>query len=236
MNSGNQRAVVLVSGGLDSAVTLAMARADVGAQRVWGLSFDYGQRHRVELDAARRVCAAMGIAEDRHVVVGVDLRAVGGSALTADVDVPKGRVFDDAIPVTYVPARNLVFLSIGAGLCEVVGAGRIYIGANAVDYSGYPDCREGFLRAFERAAREGTKAGAEGGGLEVVSPLVEMRKAEIIREGARLGVDFSLTHSCYDPVVRGGVVRACGGCDSCVIRARGFVEAGVDDPTVYAPG
>jgi 7-cyano-7-deazaguanine synthase len=231
-------AVVLVSGGLDSAVALACARAD-GFETV-ALSFDYGQRHRHELDAAGRVARALGVS--RHQVVKIDLRGVGGSALTGDAEVPKDRGASEmahGIPVTYVPARNLVFLSCAAGMAEVCGARDIYIGVNAVDYSGYPDCRAEFVEAFERAANLGTKAGVEAAGrglrwLSVRTPLVELSKAEIIRLGARRGVDFSLTHSCYDPVERGGEVLACGRCDSCAIRRRGFGEAGVADPTRYA--
>jgi 7-cyano-7-deazaguanine synthase len=233
-------AVALISGGLDSAVALACARRD--GREVWALTFDYGQRHRAELDAAGVVAASLGAA--RHVVMRIDLRAVGGSALTSDMAVPKDRgaaEMSRGIPATYVPARNLVFLSCAAGLAEVAGAGEIYIGVNAVDYSGYPDCRAEFIEAFERAANLGTKAGVEGAGaglrwLTVRAPLVELSKAEIIRVGTGLGVDFSLTHSCYDPVVRGAEVLACGRCDSCRIRARGFRDAGVEDPTRYAPG
>jgi 7-cyano-7-deazaguanine synthase len=230
-------AVALVSGGLDSAVAGACARRD--GREVWALTFDYGQRHRAELDAAGRVAAGLGVA--RHVVIRIDLRAVGGSALTSDTPVPKDRAdMAHRIPETYVPSRNLVFLSCAAGLAETAGALEIYVGVNAVDYSGYPDCRAEFIEAFERAANLGTKAGVEAAAkglrwLSVRAPLVELSKAEIIRLGAGLGVDFSLTHSCYDPVVRGGEVLACGRCDSCRIRARGFRDAGVKDPTRYAP-
>ena len=224
-----QRAVVLVSGGLDSAVTLALARRDGGA--CVALSLDYGQRHRTELDAARAVAASLGA--ERHVVMNVDLRAIGGSALTTHIAVPKDRDVTHArdIPATYVPARNLIFLSIAAGLAEVERAGAIYLGVNAIDYSGYPDCRPAFLESFRRCVALATKAGVEGVGIEVRAPLIEMSKAEIIRVGAGLGVDFSLTRSCYDPDARG---RACGHCDSCQLRSSGFAQAGVPDPTVYA--
>ncbi|MCC6321345.1 MAG: 7-cyano-7-deazaguanine synthase QueC [Phycisphaerales bacterium] len=245
------RAVVLLSGGLDSAVALAIAREQVGAGGCFAISFDYGQRHGHELAAARRVAGRLGVASERHVVVRVGLDAIGGSALTdTRIEVPKGRGAGGAggagemahgVPVTYVPARNLVFLSCAAGFAETVGASRLYIGVNAVDYSGYPDCRSEFIEAFERAANLGTKAGVEalargevGGALRVCVPLVRMSKAAIIRRGAELGVDFALTHSCYDPVVRDEQALACGRCDSCVIRRRGFEEAGVRDTTRYA--
>ena len=233
---------MLVSGGLDSAVTLAAACAECGAARVGAITFDYGQRHRVELVAAARVVGAAGIDRARHIVLRIDLRAIGGSALTADIDVPKDRpgvcgAGGREVPITYVPARNLIFLSCAAALAETIGADRIDIGANAVDYSGYPDCREPFLRAFERAANAGTKAGAEDGRtLRVHAPLLHLSKVEIIRLGARLGVDFSLTTSCYDPRGEGERVLACGHCDSCLIRARAFIEADVPDPTVYQAG
>lgn len=231
-------AVILLSGGLDSAVTLAVARREGFACHA--LSFDYGQRHRIELSAAARVAASLGVVS--HRTIALDLRAVGGSALTADIEVPKDRgahrrdagavrAGEDPIPVTYVPARNLTFLSLAAGLAEVVGASDLFIGVNAVDYSGYPDCRPGFIRAFEAAANLGTKAGDAGDRFRVHTPLISLSKAAIIRLGADLGVDFSLTTSCYDPGAGGA---ACGRCDSCVIRARGFAEAGVTDPTVYA--
>lgn len=236
MKESDSKAVVLLSGGLDSAVTLAVAAADIGRERCWTISFDYGQRHRVELAAAQRVAESLGVDRQRRLVLRVDLRAIGGSALTADIDVPKdaGPRAEHDVPITYVPARNLIFLSCAAGYAETVGADRIYIGANAVDYSGYPDCREPFLRAFEAAANAGTKAGAEDGRtLRVVAPLVHLSKVEIIRLGAKLGVDFGLTTSCYDPREDGGRVLACGHCDSCLIRSRAFAEAGVQDPTVY---
>jgi 7-cyano-7-deazaguanine synthase len=242
VKESDSKAVVLLSGGLDSAVTLAVAAAELGAANCWTISFDYGQRHRVELAAAQRIAESMGIEPKRRLVLRVDLRAIGGSALTADIDVPKdsGPRAEHDVPITYVPARNLIFLSCAVGYAETVGGGgadRIYIGANAVDYSGYPDCREPFLRAFEAAANAGTKAGAEDGRtLRVVAPLVHLSKVEIIRLGVKLGVDYGLTTSCYDPREEGGRVLACGHCDSCLIRSRAFAEAGVNDPTVYVEG
>lgn len=224
-------AVILLSGGLDSAVALAVARNE--GFECHALSIDYSQRHRGELDAARAVARSLGA---RHTVVSVDLRAIGGSALTDSIDVPKDRVaaeMEGTIPVTYVPARNLVFLSLACGAAEAVGARDVFIGVNAVDYSGYPDCRPAFIRSFEETAGLGTKAGVEGRGIRVRTPLVELPKHEIIRLGARLGVDFSLTRSCYDPTPDG---LACVRCDSCLIRARGFQRAGVPDPTIYAGG
>lgn len=224
--------MVLLSGGLDSATVLAIARERGFV--CYCLSFDYGQRHRAELDAAARVAESLGAAD--HRVVGVDLGAVGGSALTDTIGVPKDRAGDElatGIPVTYVPARNMVFMSVGVGLAEVLGARDIFLGVNAVDYSGYPDCRPAFVEAFARAAEAGTKAGVEGRGFRFHTPLIELSKAEIIREGVRLGVDYRLTRSCYDPDDQG---RACGRCDSCEIRRRGFGAAGVPDPTVYRNG
>ena len=232
-------AVVLLSGGLDSATVLAMARAEGFVCHA--MSFDYGQRHRHELIAAARVAGALGAV--RHFVVPLDLRAFGGSALTADVSVPKER--DEAamagagIPVTYVPARNMVFLSLAAGYAEVVGARDLFVGVNAVDYSGYPDCRPAFVESMERTINLATKAGVEaeargGKHFSVRAPIIAMTKGEIIREGTWLGVDYGSTHSCYDPAVRGHDVLACGLCDSCVLRRKGFEAAGVADPTRYA--
>lgn len=220
------RAVVLVSGGLDSTTLLAIARDE--GREMYALSFDYGQRHRYELEAAERVALDFGCAE--HRVAKIDLRAFGGSALTADLEVPKDAVGDDDIPVTYVPARNMIFLSFAVGYAEVVGADEIWIGVNAVDYSGYPDCRPEFIDAFQTAILRGTRSGVESGTPMVVAPLISMTKAEIIRSGVRLGVDYSATHSCYDPDEGG---RACGHCDSCSLRRRGFEQAGVSDPTRY---
>ncbi|MBM3739146.1 MAG: 7-cyano-7-deazaguanine synthase QueC [Acidobacteria bacterium] len=223
-------AVCLLSGGLDSAVTLACAARD--GLRCHALSFDYGQRHRCELDSAARVAAALGAA--RHAVAHVDLRWIGGSALTSAIEVPKNRGADamsHGIPVTYVPARNTIFLSYALAWAETLGASDIFLGVNAVDYSGYPDCRPEFIEAFERMANLGTKAGVEGTlRTRVKTPLIRLSKAGIIRLGAELGVDFSLTHSCYDPAPDG---RACGACDSCLLRLRGFAEAGIEDPIPY---
>ena len=226
-----RRAVVLLSGGLDSATVLAIARSKGFLCSC--LLVDYGQRHRVELERARGVARAQSVEDVR--VVSVDLRAVGGSALTADVDVPKDRAETErgaGIPVTYVPARNTLFLALALGLAETLGATDLFIGVNAVDYSGYPDCRPEFIRAFEALAHLATRAGVEGARFRVHAPLSGMRKAEIIRTGARLGVDYAMTHSCYDPDALG---RACGRCDSCLIRREGFRAAGVPDPTSYAP-
>jgi 7-cyano-7-deazaguanine synthase len=224
-----RKAVVLLSGGLDSTTTLAVAMSQGFA--VYALSVDYGQRHRVELERAEQIAKAMGAAEYR--TVRLDLRAIGGSALTAAIDVPMGRSAEDmshGIPVTYVPARNTILLGLALGYAETVGAFDLFIGANVLDYSGYPDCRPEFLEAFERLANLATKAGVEGGQFRVHAPLLRMTKAEIIREGTRLGVDYSRTLSCYDPDEMG---RACGTCDSCLLRKKGFQEAGVRDPTVY---
>jgi 7-cyano-7-deazaguanine synthase len=232
MANGDKPAVVLLSGGLDSATALAVARRD--GFRCHALSVAYGQRHTVELDAARRVAQALGAVD--HRVIGVDLRAVGGSALTADVAVPKDRPADEmaqGIPVTYVPARNTVFLALALGYAEVLSSFDVYIGVNAIDYSGYPDCRPEFISAFEGLANLATKAGVEGRGrFRVHVPLIRLTKAEIIRLGHGLGVDYALTHSCYDPSPDGG---ACGRCDSCLLRRAGFEAAGLPDPTRYAP-
>ena len=224
-----KRAVVLLSGGLDSATTLALALRD--GFEAHALSFDYGQRHKLELNAAKRIAAALGVREHRIAVI--DLRVFGGSALTSDAPVPKNRASkgDDEIPITYVPARNTIFLSYALAWCEVLGAADIFIGANAIDYSGYPDCRPEFISAFEKLAAVGTKAGVEGTGFRVHAPLIAMSKAEIIRAGTNLGVDFSLTHSCYDPTAEG---LACGECDSCRLRLAGFRDAGLADPIRYA--
>jgi 7-cyano-7-deazaguanine synthase len=223
-----KKAVVLLSGGLDSATVLAMARRDGFA--VYALSFRYGQRHAVELAAAERVARALGAVEHRTATV--DLGWIGGSALTADIAVPKDRPVEkmaDEIPITYVPARNALFLCYALAWAEVLGARDLFAGMNALDYSGYPDCRPEFLSAFEEMARRGTRAGALGDEWEVHAPLIALSKAEIIRAGVALGVDYSMTHSCYDPVGD----HACGRCDSCLLRKRGFAEAGVPDPTKY---
>ena len=220
------KAVVLLSGGLDSATVLAIAKHD--RRDCIALSFAYGQRHDIELDAARRVAQSMGISE--HVIYKLDLRVFGGSALTGDIDVPKDAAGAPGIPVTYVPARNTIFLSIALGLAEARGAQEIWIGVNAIDYSGYPDCRPDFIAAFQRVIERGTKSGVERGEPRIVAPLITLSKADIIRRGIGLGVDYSLTHSCYDPDPEG---RACGHCDSCLLRKKGFDEAGVPDPTGY---
>ncbi|TCP72484.1 preQ(0) biosynthesis protein QueC [Sphingomonas sp. PP-CE-1G-424] len=211
-------------------ISAAIARE--AGQRLLALSFDYNQRHRIELDAARRVAAALGA--ERHIVLPMDLSAFGGSALTADIDVPKdgaGTEDGGGIPVTYVPARNTIFLSLALGWAEAAGARDIYIGVNALDYSGYPDCRPEFIAAFEGLAELATKAGVEGAPFRIQAPLQHMTKADIVREGTRLGLDLGLSWSCYDPTPDG---RHCGECDSCRLRARGFDEAGIADPTVYA--
>lgn len=221
------KAVVLLSGGLDSATVLAIARSQ--GYECFALSFDYGQRHRFELESAEQVARALGAAE--HRTCRLDLRVFGGSALTADIAVPKDR--SDAemtagVPITYVPARNTIFLSVALGWAEVLGAFDLFVGVNAVDYSGYPDCRPEFVAAFETLANLATKAGTEGAGrYRVHAPLIQMTKAEIIRTGSDLGVDYGLTHSCYDPAPDG---RPCGHCDSCQIRIQGFAAAGLTDP------
>lgn len=229
MNANGKKAVVLLSGGLDSATALAAAIGE-GYECIT-LAFDYGQRHRIELEAARRVSRALGAS--RHMVMAIDLRALGGSALTADIDVPKSRDPESmaaGIPVTYVPARNIVFLSLALAAAETRGAEEIFIGVNALDYSGYPDCRPSFIEAYEKMAAAGTKAGTEGRPVKIRAPLIHMTKAEIISLGAELGVPFEITHSCYDPAPDG---RACGLCDSCLLRKKGFHEAGLPDPTPY---
>jgi len=225
-------AVILLSGGLDSATVGAVARSQ--GFELFALTFDYGQRHRSELTASRRVAAALGVR--RHVTLAIDLAEFGGSALTGDIRVPKDRsdaAMQAGIPVTYVPARNTVFLSLALAYAEVVGAGDIFLGVNAVDYSGYPDCRPEFVAAFERLANLATKAGVEGTiRFQVHAPLIQLSKADIIRRGLELGVDYGLTHSCYDPDAAG---RPCGHCDACLIRRQGFAAAGLADPAVSAP-
>ncbi|GAA0254383.1 7-cyano-7-deazaguanine synthase QueC [Saccharothrix mutabilis subsp. mutabilis] len=226
-----QPAIVLLSGGLDSTTVLAIAK-DQGFEP-YALSFRYGQRHSVELEAAERVAKSLGAAG--HVIVDIDLRVFGGSALTSDIEVPKhdhvGEVAADNVPITYVPARNTIFLSFALAYAEVSGATDIFAGVTAVDYSGYPDCRPEYMAAYEEMANLATRAGIEGTNrLRLHSPLIEMSKADIIREGLRLGVDYSITSSCYDPDERG---RACGRCDTCLLRLKGFSEAGVSDPVVY---
>jgi 7-cyano-7-deazaguanine synthase len=220
-----KKAVVLLSGGLDSATTLAVARRDGYACHA--LSFDYGQRHRAELDAAARVARTLGALE--HKTVALDLSSIGGSALT-DASIPVPERPSTGIPVTYVPARNTVFLAVALGWAEVLGARDLFIGVNAVDYSGYPDCRPEFIAAFQQLANLGTQAGVEGRGLSIHAPLVKLSKAEIVRLGASLGVDYGMTVSCYTADAQG---RACGVCDSCRLRRQGFIEAGLPDPTRY---
>lgn len=223
--NATHRAVVLVSGGLDSATTLALARAD--ARECYALSFDYGQRHRIELEAAARVARALGAVE--HRTMRIDTAGIGGSALT-DASIPVPEAPTTGIPVTYVPARNTVFLALALGWAEVLGAREIYIGVNAVDYSGYPDCRPEFVAAFQKLANLATRAGVEGDEFRIRAPLLTLTKADIVRRGTELGVDYGLTISCYQPDPAG---RACGRCDSCRLRRDGFRTAGLADPTRY---
>ena len=226
-----KHAVVLLSGGIDSTTTLAIAIK--GGYETYALSFDYGQRHNCEVEAARRVAKALRARE--HRIAKIDLRVFGGSALTSDVDVPKGRAEEEiaqGIPATYVPARNTIFLAYALGWAEVLGAGHIFIGVNEIDYSGYPDCRPEFIALFEALANIGTRAGVEGHRFQVHAPLIRLSKAGIIQNAIELDVDLALTHSCYDPTPKG---LACGQCDSCQLRLKGFREAGVTDPIRYAP-
>ena len=229
--SVTRKAVVLLSGGLDSTTALAIAAAE--GYEIYAMSFQYGQRHTLEVESARKVAKAAGVA--RHLVVDFDMRAIGGSALTDQIDVPKDRLDNEpaaGIPVTYVPARNTIFLSFALAWAETLGAEEIFIGVNALDYSGYPDCRPEYIEAFERMANLATKAGVQGSlRLKIHAPLIEMTKAQIIKTGLELGVDYSLTHSCYDPTREG---LPCGRCDSCLLRLKGFAEAGVRDPLHYA--
>lgn len=226
----SKKAVVLSSGGLDSTTAMAIAKAE--GYELYSLSFRYGQRHDCELLAAEKVANSMGVV--KHLVIAFDFTQVGGSALTDDIAVPKGRdlaEMEKSIPVTYVPARNTIFLSFALGWAEVLEADTIFIGVNAIDYSGYPDCRPEFIQAFEAMANLATKAGVEGKTkVKIETPLINLTKAEIIRKGASLGVDYGITHSCYDPAPDG---KACGSCDSCLLRIKGFQEAGIADPTVY---
>jgi 7-cyano-7-deazaguanine synthase len=224
-----KKAIVLLSGGIDSATTLAIAK-DSGYE-VYAISFRYGQRHHFEIEAAKKIAIDMGV--KRHLIMDIDLTSFGGSALTDDIPVPKrGEVenIGKEIPVTYVPARNIIFLSLAIGWAEVLECADIFIGVNVVDYSGYPDCREEFIEAFEKTANLGTRNGIEGKRINIHTPLISLTKAEIIKRGVVLGVDYSLTHSCYDPDEKG---RACGKCDSCLLRKKGFEEAGIEDPTIY---
>ena len=222
-----EQAVVLLSGGLDSMVVAGLARE--AGFRLLALTIDYNQRHRIELEAAARIAATLGA--ERHIVLPLDLTGFGGSALTADIAVPKSGVEEGVIPITYVPARNTIFLSLCLGWAEAARARDLFIGVNALDYSGYPDCRPEFIRAFEALANLATRAGVEGGRFTVHAPLIAMTKADIVREAARLGLDAGMSWSCYDPAPGG---THCGLCDSCRLRARGFAEAGVPDPTRYA--
>ena len=224
------KAVVLSSGGLDSTTAMAIAIAE--GYEVYSLSFQYGQRHSYELEAAKKVAEVMGAKQ--HLVVETDFTQIGGSALTDDIEVPKGRntgEMEKEIPVTYVPARNTIFLSYALGWAEVLEADTIFIGVNAIDYSGYPDCRPEFIHAFEEMANLATRVGVEGKTkIQIKTPLISMTKAEIIQKGTSLGIDYGMTHSCYDPTEEG---KACGGCDSCLLRKKGFAEAGISDPTKY---
>jgi 7-cyano-7-deazaguanine synthase len=225
-----KRAVVLLSGGIDSSTTLAIAIAE--GYETYALSFEYGQRHQIEIGAARRVAESLGAID--HRIAKIDLRVFGGSALTEDIAVPKQRSeteIEHEIPITYVPARNTIFLACALAWAEVIPADDIFIGVNAIDYSGYPDCRPEFIEAFENLTNLGTKAGVEGRRFQIHTPLIKLSKAEIIRKGAELSVDFSLTHSCYDPTPEG---LACGECDSCLLRLKGFRGAGIKDPIPYA--
>ena len=223
----NPIAIILLSGGLDSATTLAIARQQ--NRTCHCIAFDYNQRHNCELQAAQKIANALGA--ESLVTIPINLRAFGGSALTDDIQVPKNNPSND-IPITYVPARNLVFLSLATALAEVRGATEIWLGVNAIDYSGYPDCRPDFIKSFQDTANIATKAAIEGRPLKIVTPLIDMTKADIIKTGTTLGVDYALTHSCYDPDPQG---RACKQCDSCILRRKGFQDANIPDPTIYTP-
>ncbi len=232
-DGAGKRAIVLLSGGLDSTTTLAIARQE--GYELHALTFRYGQRHEFEIEAARQIATRAQVAS--HVIAEINLRAFGGSALTADIDVPKGRSLDEmssGIPVTYVPARNTIFLSFALALAEVREAADVFIGVNALDYSGYPDCRPEYIEAFQRMANLATRAGVEGrGSIRIHTPLIELTKREIVAKGLSLGVDYSLTSTCYDPSVDG---LACGSCDACLLRLKGFAENGLDDPARYVDG
>jgi len=225
--SSREKAVVLLSGGLDSSTALAWASREMGWE-CHSVAFDYGQRHRIELEASRNVAASLGI--DDHRIIKVDLAAIGGSALTEDIDVPKDRHQGNSIPITYVPARNMIFLSLAVAMAETVIASKIVIGANVVDYSGYPDCRSEFLNSFAATATLGTKMGSEGSAVEIIAPLLKLNKSEIIELGLTLGLDYSLTRSCYDPLPGG---LPCGHCDSCLFRKEGFARLSKSDPLSY---
>jgi len=224
-----KKAVVLLSGGIDSTTILAIAKNS--GFDVYAISFRYGQRHEIELEAAKKIAAQTGVKQ--HLIMNIDLGAIGGSALTANLEVPKSRnikKISEDIPITYVPGRNIIFLSLALAWAEVLQANDIFIGANAIDFSGYPDCRPEFLTAFEKMANLGTRAGVEGDKIKIHAPLIELTKAQIIQQGIELGVDYSTTLSCYDPTEEG---KACGQCDSCQLRKKGFHEAGIVDPSVY---
>lgn len=225
-----KKAIVLLSGGIDSATTLSIAKNS--GYEIFAISFRYGQRHIFEIEAAGKIAHEMGVKQ--HLIMDIDLSSFGGSALTSDIPVPKKEKAEGIgkeIPITYVPARNIIFLSLAVGWAEVLESADIFIGVNAIDYSGYPDCREEFIESFEKAINLGTKSGVEGNKMKIHTPLISLTKAEIIKKGIELGVDYSLTHSCYDPDEKG---RACGRCDSCLLRKKGFEEARVKDPTVYS--
>ena len=229
MMKNNDKAIVLLSGGIDSATTLAIAKQK--GFDVYALSFRYGQRHSVELKAAKRIATMNNV--NQHLIIDIDLRKIGGSSLTDNIRVPKNRKEKEmkkCIPPTYVPARNTIFLSFALAWAEVIGANDIFIGVNVLDYSGYPDCRPEYIAAYKKMANLATKAGVEGKTLKIHTPLIKMTKAEIIEKGIKLGVDYSLTHSCYDPSTAG---KACGKCDSCLLRLKGFKEAGLKDPVKY---
>ncbi|MBI5601928.1 MAG: 7-cyano-7-deazaguanine synthase QueC [Deltaproteobacteria bacterium] len=229
MDHQKSKAVILLSGGLDSSTTLAVAKSQNYA--LYALTFRYGQRHQTEIEAARRIANHLNVVE--HKIFDVGLDQFGGSALTAEIEIPKDRGLEEIstdIPITYVPARNTIFLALALAWAEVLGARDIFIGVNALDYSGYPDCRPEFIEAFEQMANLGTKAGVEGRGFKIHTPLIKLNKAQIIKKGLELGVDFSLTSTCYDPSPEG---MACGKCDACLLRLKGFAEAGIEDPGKY---
>jgi 7-cyano-7-deazaguanine synthase len=229
MQKTKKKAVILLSGGLDSATITAIAKQE--GYDLYALSFDYGQRHKIELEAAKEIAEIYGAVE--HKIAQIDLRVFGGSALTADIDVPKNHLDEDAIPITYVPARNAIFLAYSLGYAEVIGAQDIFIGVNAVDYSGYPDCRIEFIKAFETMANLATAVGVGGSKINIKTPLINLSKKEIINTGLKLGVDYSIAHSCYDPIEKNNQVYACGNCDSCLLRQKGFAENNSLDPYKY---
>lgn len=229
MQNNQKKAVVLLSGGLDSTTIMAIAAQE--KYNLYALSFDYGQRHKVELEAAKKIAQSFDAVE--HKIAQIDLRVFGGSALTADIDVPKNHLGEDKIPITYVPARNAIFLAYSLGYAEVIGAQDIFIGVNAVDYSGYPDCRIEFIKAFETMANLATAAGVGGSKINIKTPLINLSKKEIIQTGLKLKVDYSIAHSCYDPIIKNNQVYGCGHCDSCLLRQKGFTENNSIDPYKY---